>query len=139
MAKVLKVVMSVVAPEKSIVPWAWATPASESARNVGHSACAALRRLCLERGCANRLARRVVLWRGMILLRGNIGTSGGPVRAGICRDHWRKMILRPIRSIYRPIVRSYRPPLSGVNSATFRDEAITGLASYLLLRPCLSG
>ena len=25
MAKVLKVVISVVAPEKSIVPWAWAT------------------------------------------------------------------------------------------------------------------
>ena len=35
MAKVLKVVISVVAPEKSIVPWAWATPANESARRVG--------------------------------------------------------------------------------------------------------
>src|ERR1035441_8000072 len=35
MAKVLKVVMSVCAPEKSIVPWAWATLVSESARRVG--------------------------------------------------------------------------------------------------------
>jgi hypothetical protein len=35
MAKVLKVDISVVAPEKSIVPWAWATPAHESARRLG--------------------------------------------------------------------------------------------------------
>jgi hypothetical protein len=35
MAKVLKVDISVVAPEKSIVPWAWATLVSESARRVG--------------------------------------------------------------------------------------------------------
>ncbi|WP_420236164.1 hypothetical protein ACOBR2_10995 [Telmatobacter bradus] len=31
----LKVVINVVAPEKSIVPWAWATPANESAMRVG--------------------------------------------------------------------------------------------------------
>jgi hypothetical protein len=35
MANVLKVPMSVCAPEKSIVPCAWATPANVSATSVG--------------------------------------------------------------------------------------------------------
>src|SRR6266568_3201714 len=47
MAKVLKVVISVVAPEKSIVPWAWATLVSESARRVGAIVRMAHRRCCL--------------------------------------------------------------------------------------------
>src|SRR5271163_2450371 len=34
-AKVLKVVISVVAPVKSIVPWAWAALANASAKSVG--------------------------------------------------------------------------------------------------------
>jgi hypothetical protein len=48
MANVLKVVISVVAPEKSIVPWAWATLVRESARRVGAIARMAERREVLR-------------------------------------------------------------------------------------------
>ena len=78
MAKVLKVAIKVVAPEKSIVPWARATleiPANESATSVG----AAVRRSCVRNGFekvwANRLARGVVVWDRETSLRWDICTS----------------------------------------------------------------
>jgi hypothetical protein len=73
----LKVDISVVAPEKSIVPWAWATPEHESVRKAGHSACAARRRFRLKRGCAHRWAHKVDFGEsGKRNLR-DIGTSVG--------------------------------------------------------------
>jgi hypothetical protein len=48
MANVRKVDISVVAPEKSIVPWAWATLVRESTRRVGAIARMAERRVVLR-------------------------------------------------------------------------------------------
>ncbi len=59
-AKVLKVVIKVCAPEKSIVPWAWATlatPAKVSATSVGPITCAARSSFCLERGLRQSLGK----------------------------------------------------------------------------------
>src|SRR5271170_1804358 len=58
-AKVLKVVISVVAPVKSIVPWACATPTKVSATSVGPATRIARARDCFEKGEALRLARRL--------------------------------------------------------------------------------
>jgi hypothetical protein len=55
MAKVLKVVISVVAPEKSIVPWAWATPAIERTKRVGVIVRMADRREDFRKGYARRM------------------------------------------------------------------------------------
>jgi hypothetical protein len=56
MAKVLKVVISVVAPEKSIVPWAWATLVRERARRVGAIVRMAGRRLAFREGFVRAIA-----------------------------------------------------------------------------------
>jgi hypothetical protein len=65
MAKVLKVFISVVAPEKSIVPWAWATPANESTRRVGAIARMAERsvvlRVCPDSRLADGISSRLRL------------------------------------------------------------------------------
>src|SRR6185437_15122085 len=86
MAKVLKVDISVCAPEKSIVPWAWATalptPANRIAVSVGPITCAA--RLSFRENRRNH--RRAGRLSG-VLHREIIGTSCGPEGAAICRDH----------------------------------------------------
>ena len=88
-ANVLKVFIKVSAPEKSIVPWAWATallaPMNVSAVSVGAITRAASRRFRLEKICASRLARRAGS-RGMTALLGIIGTSGGLFEAAIFRE-----------------------------------------------------
>jgi len=45
----------VVAPEKSIVPWAWATPATERAKMVGAIVRMADRNADLRKGYARRM------------------------------------------------------------------------------------
>ena len=74
-AKVLKVVISVVAPEKSIVPWAWAMLVTVNAASAGHITRAARNSLRFEKGRANRLARRAVLRENTTWLLRIIGTS----------------------------------------------------------------
>jgi len=88
-ANVLNVDIRVCAPEKSIVPWAWATALlatmKSRAVSVGPVTRAASRRFRLENGCANRLERGIVLREMTAMLR-NIGTSIGQSSAEICRE-----------------------------------------------------
>src|SRR5579884_3616109 len=66
MANVLNVFIRVVAPEKSIVPWAWATallaPANTSAVRVGPIVCAARRSVSLANSRIRRLLIREWAW-----------------------------------------------------------------------------
>jgi hypothetical protein len=57
-ASVLKVPISVEAPEKSIVPWAWAMPANVSATRVGPITRTALSSVCFEKSLAHLWMRR---------------------------------------------------------------------------------
>jgi len=75
MAKVLNVPMSVCAPEKSIVPWAWAMLVTVSAAIAGHIARVTRNSLRFEKGRANRLARWAVLREITTWLLRIIGTS----------------------------------------------------------------
>src|ERR1700749_133211 len=81
MANVLNVPMRVCAPEKSIVPWAFAVVANVRATRIGPRLRAVRNRLCLDNDCPNLLASRGgkvgEVWAVQTILLRDIGTSNG--------------------------------------------------------------
>jgi len=90
---------------------------NSSALSVGPMTWAASRRFRLEKICANRLGRRVVL-RGMTALRGNIGTSSGLFEAVICRE------LRPQLSLVSNNFLDSRYNFFGITGPRLRADGI---------------